>query len=72
MYEYEGTRRISYPDRDEGEEFGPTFVPVCVKCGRFVKADATVGFGGPYGHPVEPNASCSRCGRTSMVFEGYL
>ena len=64
---YEGVRRIVYGEDDEQA----TFVPVCEKCGRFVKADKTIRF--QYeGPPIKPNATCKRCGRTSMPFEGYL
>ena len=63
-YEYVGTRRIQYED-------GATFVPVCETCGRFVKADETVLSGDAGLHPG-PNATCSKCGRTRMVFEGFM
>jgi hypothetical protein len=68
--EYEGVRRVSYGDSDD--EYGKAvFVPVCETCGRFVKADKTVTFGE---HTIsdKPNATCSRCGRTHMLFEGFL
>lgn len=40
MYEYENLKRVSY---DCGDEFGEAcFVPVCPKCGRFVKSDEDV------------------------------
>lgn len=62
---YESMRRIAYGDE------GATFIPVCEKCGRFVKADETIRF--EYeGPPVTPNATCKKCGRTSMLFEGYI
>ena len=61
---YEGTRRIPFGEYAR-------FVPVCVKCGRLVKADATIRF--TYdGPPVDQaNATCKKCGRTQMLFEGY-
>ncbi|MFH2075598.1 MAG: hypothetical protein ABIJ57_09665 [Pseudomonadota bacterium] len=66
MYEYENTRRVCY-----GEE-GATFVPVCEKCGRYVKPDKTIlvseGAGLHPGH----NATCSKCGRTHMLFQGFI
>ncbi len=62
--EYENTRRIRYDN-------GMQFVPVCEKCGRFVKADESIGFD-PLGQPNVPNATCSKCGRTMMIFEGYF
>lgn len=64
MNEYEGTRRITY-----GED-GPVFVPVCGKCGRFVKADETILVNELNG-PKEPNATCKKDGRVAMLFEGY-
>lgn len=70
--EYPEMRRLQY-----GEAI---FVPVCKGCGRFVKADAEMQFRrvpdtsyfGSYTEPVEPNANCKKCGRTSMIWEGYL
>ncbi len=60
LYEYEGLRRVAYGDE------GATFVPVCPKCGRFVKADNTI-------QGVDrPNATCAKCGRVTMLFEGYI
>ena len=64
-YEYECVRRVVY-----GE--GSTFVPVCEKCGRFVKADDSIMTNVATGKPSEPNATCSKCGRVSMPFEGYI
>jgi hypothetical protein len=62
-HEYENTRRISYG--------GATFVPVCEKCGRFIKPPETIKFG-HLDQPVTPYAHCSKCGPTTMPFEGYL
>ena len=68
MYEYENVRRKVY----EGNEGSLVFVPVCPKCGRFVKADETVLVNG-FGELKEaPNATCSKCGRVEMPYEGYL
>lgn len=64
-YTYEGMRRITYGDE------GATFVPVCRTCGRFVKADVMIRFDGN-SQPVGPTATCAKCGRTHMLFEGYL
>jgi hypothetical protein len=61
--EYEDVRRVCF-----GE--GATFVPVCHKCGRFVRPYKRVTFNGD-GQPVGNNAHCKRCGRTRMLFEGY-
>jgi hypothetical protein len=62
--EYENVRRIAYGDE------GATFVPVCKTCGRFVKADAKILVSHALG-PIAPNATCKKCGRTEMLFEGY-
>ena len=64
-HEYENTRRIEY-------EGGATFVPVCSKCGRFVKADNTIFVNDISGLIDQPNATCSKCGRTKMLFEGFI
>lgn len=67
-YEYENLRRVVYADDEYGDA---TFVPVCPKCGRFVKADALKRFKG--GTIVEePDATCSQCGRVEMPFEGFM
>ncbi len=63
--EYESIRRIQYED-------GATFVPVCETCGRFVKADLTIESSEAKGLSDQPNATCSKCGRTRMLFEGFL
>lgn len=73
MNEYEGMNRIVY-----GEDRA-LFLPVCSRCGRFVKADATIRFQvqvipGSWNdgiEPVEPNATCRKCGRVAMVWEGW-
>lgn len=67
-YEYESVRRVVY---GEGEYEGATFVPVCETCGRFVKADTMMRF---QNHTIAetPNATCTKCGRTHMLFEGFI
>ena len=64
MHEYENVRRLVY-----GED--AVFVPVCETCGRFVKADETVLIGEESGLHPGPNATCKKCGRTRMLFEGF-
>jgi len=64
-FEYENTRRIQY-------EGGATFVPVCLKCGRFVKANGRIRENDVVGLKDEPNAVCSKCGPTKMLFEGFI
>ncbi len=67
-YAYEGVHRVLYGNADT-EEFWQ-FIPVCEKCGRFVKADdhVTTSFFG-FLVPV-PNATCKKCGRVQMILEG--
>lgn len=61
---YEGAWRIQY-------EGGATFVPTCMDCHRFVTPDETIRVGDGGLHPG-PNATCSKCGRTRMHFEGFV
>jgi len=69
VYEYENVYRIIY---DENDECGrATFVPVCEKCHRFVKANETIRINAN-GLADEPNAICSKCGSTKMLFEGFI
>jgi len=63
--DYEETQRISYGPN------GAMFVPVCEKCSRFVKANPEITFDWQ-GQPVDgPNAKCSKCGDTRMIWDGY-
>lgn len=62
---YEGVRRVSYGDE------GAQFVPVCAKCGRFVKAPEILMFNYE-GQPMTNTATCSKCGFSDMIFEGYV
>lgn len=64
MYEYENTRRVVY----EGDA---VFIPVCVLCGRYIKADETIQVN-DNGLKDQPNATCSKCGRIKMLFEGFI
>lgn len=68
FFEYENTRRVRYGDSDMG---WATFVPVCTKCGRFVKADPEMRFANET-IADGPNATCAKCGRVEMLFEGFL
>ena len=65
MNEYENIRRVCYKG-------GAVFVPVCEGCGRFVKADDEIFCSDEAGLSPEPNATCAKCGRTHMLFEGYI
>ncbi len=64
-HQYENTRRIQYSD-------GATFVPVCQKCGRYVKAHNIIKSNDEVGLEDEPNATCTKCGETKMIFEGFM
>lgn len=64
MFEYENLRRVVFGNM--------WFVPVCPHCGRFVKADASVAVNGLEERRKEPNATCAKCGRVEMPFEGYF
>lgn len=70
MNEYENVRRVVYGDSQD--EYGrATFVPVCKGCGRFVKSNETIRIKMET-VADEPNAMCSRCGQTQMIFEGFF
>jgi len=64
-FSYEGVRRIVYDE-------GACFVPRCIKCGRFVRPDQTIMVSNSRGLKDQPNATCKHCGRTKMLFEGFL
>jgi ribosomal protein L32 len=64
MFEYEGVRRVVYGQ-------GATFCPVCPNCGRFVRADETITLKGD-GLAPGPTATCKKCGRIEMPFEGFI
>lgn len=68
MNEYENFRRTVYAS-DDGDLI---FVPVCPTCGRFVRSDEFVMTNGLGQLKEQPNATCSKCGRVEMPFEGYL
>lgn len=65
MYEYENTHRVIY-------EGGATFVPVCTQCGRFVRVDESIAVNDVVGLKDQPNATCAKCGRVKMRFEGFI
>lgn len=66
-FEYQDFRRVLYGD------FCASFIPVCPKCRRFVKADPFITFtrDGDFDEKL-PNATCHKCGRVAMPFEGYV
>jgi RNase P subunit RPR2 len=65
MYDYPNMRRITYGEQNA------TFVPVCPECGRFVTPDKTVSINAD-GLCEGTNATCKRCGRVEMPFEGFI
>lgn len=72
MYEYEHVRRVVYGATSPDGGGGAWFVPVCPQCGRFVRADATMQFGPDGEYQDGPNATCAKCGRVEMPFEGFI
>jgi hypothetical protein len=68
-FTYEKFRRVSYGDNETGFA---QFVPVCPICGRFVKADDTIQMRAENVDQECPNATCKKCGRVEMPFEGWF
>lgn len=48
-----------------------TFARRCEKCNRIVKADKSIQVNGLGLLAPDFNATCSRCGRTKMLFLGF-
>ncbi len=67
--EYENMRRVCYKTSEDGDA---VFVPVCEKCGRIVKADDSISVWVDRGLKDQPNATCKKCGRVKMLFEGFF
>jgi len=68
-FEYTETRRQVYDGHGDGDLL---FLPVCPNCGRYVKADRAVTVNGLGEYVEKPNATCSKCGRIEMPFEGFI
>lgn len=64
-YSYENVRRVVY-------ESGATFIPICKKCGQFVKKDETIQINRLGELRDVPNATCKKHGRVQMIFEGFF
>ncbi|MBA7658594.1 hypothetical protein ES703_66553 [subsurface metagenome] len=47
------------------------FVRLCPNCARFVKPDDHVLINGLDQVSEQPNATCSKCGRVTMIFDGW-
>lgn len=67
--DYQDMRRVLY---SIGDDSFAQFVPICEKCGRIVKADESIQTNEITGLKNEPNATCSKCGRIQMIFEGFI
>lgn len=47
------------------------FIRLCPNCGKFIKADDSVLVNGLEEVSKDPNATCSKCGRVTMIFDGW-
>ena len=55
-----------------GPDYGDAvFIRRCSKCNRFVRADKEIWIGEETIRPG-PNATCKKCGRTEMDFQGFF
>ena len=61
----ENSPRIQY-------EGGYTFIRVCPVCGRMVKPDETIMVNQDYPYREAENATCQKCGRVKMPYEGQI
>ena len=50
---------------------GATFIRRCGHCNRFVRANKTIHTSESWGLKDEPNAVCTKCGPTKMLFVGF-
>lgn len=67
-FEYENTRRIGY-DLCEGQGTA-FFLPVCPKCGRYVKMDSSILWNEDTGLLKNAhNATCKKDGRITILCE---
>jgi hypothetical protein len=66
-YSYINTPRHIYPLLDgQGDAY---FLPVCQKCGRYVKMDSSIYWNEYKGFADKPNATCTKCGRIKIDCE---
>ena len=64
----ENTPMVSY-GYDEAEVLA--FMRLCPNCGRLLKADGHISINGLEEISKSPNATCSVCGRVTMIFDGF-
>ena len=72
MIDAEWESYADVPGAWEQYDGGACFVRVCELCGRWVKADSYVLINEDTGLSKEPNATCRKCGRTHMLFYGFI
>jgi len=65
MNEFINEKRIVYGD-------GAIFIARCAKCNRFVKIPKSMKFNGFGEYIQEDNVDCKKCGRTHLIFEGFI
>lgn len=66
-FQYPEIPRYIYPLGDgKGDAY---FLPVCQKCGRYVKMDDHIFWNEINGLKDQPNAKCKKCGRVIIPCE---
>ena len=60
---------VCYPSDQNGDAL---FIRRCSKCNRFVKSDDLIMVNEETGLKPGPNATCGKCGRVEMIFQGFL
>ena len=68
MYEFEKEERLIYHIQGGGA----MFLRRCKKCCRFVKVPESMTFNGLDEYVEKENTICSKCGPTSLIFEGFI
>jgi hypothetical protein len=64
---YENTPRHIYPlGNGDGDAY---FLPICPKCGRYIKMDSQIFWNEYTGFKNQPNATYSKCGRVKIECE---
>mgnify|MGYP001579451487 CR=1 FL=1 len=66
----EDTPMVSYGGGEEKSAMN--FIRLCPNCGRFVKGDEKIEYRESDGLiESSPNATCKKCGRITMIFNGF-